>query len=92
MMKQTVAIQCTKRSNAPKRTHDASRPAMLDPHRPANEIEPDHDGDHAQNSQAANQSQRHLIPRAPVATAGLFERAGLLIRKGALAGNALGLT
>ena len=58
---------------------------------PRIQIERHHAGDHAENGQAAGQPQHHLIQVAPVAAAGLFERAGFLIGNAALAGNALEL-
>ena len=71
--------------------HHPSCSAVLDPDRAPHEIEHDHEGDHAQNGQAADQAQRHLVEVAPIAAAGLFERAGLLIGEAASTGNTLEL-
>ena len=79
MMKQVAVIQCTKRSNALKRTTRAPGPPDLDPHHAADQIEDHQQREHAEDGDAADPAQRHLVEVAPVAPGRLLDGAGLLV-------------
>jgi hypothetical protein len=63
---------------------------MVRPERPLS-IEDDEHRQDTDNGDAADPTQRHLVEMAPVAAGGLLDRARLLIRQRAAAGDAVEL-
>ena len=80
-MKQLAVIQCTKRSNALKRTSVRPDRAVLDAHHAADQIEQDQHRQHAEDGNGSDPAQRHLVELAPIAAGGLLQHARPRIRK-----------
>ena len=73
MMKQVAVIQCTRRSNALKRTSVRPERPDFDPHHAADQVEHDQQRQHAEDGDGADPGQRHLVEVAPVAAGRLLD-------------------